>query len=35
MEPHFTLDLGTLPAGIYVLRVEQEGRIIVQEVVKM
>ena len=35
MEPHFTMDLGTLPAGIYVLRVEQEGRIIVQEVVKM
>jgi hypothetical protein len=35
MEPHFTLDLGRLPAGIYVLSVEQEGRMIVQEVVKM
>lgn len=35
MEPHFTLDLGALPTGIYLLSVEQEGRIIVQEVVKM
>jgi hypothetical protein len=35
MEPRFSLDLGALPAGIYVLSVEQEGRMIVQEVVKM